>query len=75
MIQFVRAPPYELLVFLTNVIFLRRNEIILWGKMRSALFQTQNWEKSSFFQHARTPIYTVILKQVTGGAQRAPPSP
>ena len=38
--QIVRVPPYEMLVFLKNYIFFRRNEIILWGKKRSALFQT-----------------------------------
>ena len=46
---FVRVPPYEISVFLMNHIFFLRNEIIPWGKKRSALFQIQNWEKSSFF--------------------------
>ena len=30
--------------------FFRQNEITLWGKKRTVLFQTYNWEKSSFFQ-------------------------
>ena len=47
--QFVRVHPYEILVFLMNFIFFRRNEITLWGKKHIALFQTHNWEKSSFF--------------------------
>ena len=29
--------------------FCRQNEITLWGKKRTALFQTHNREKSSFF--------------------------
>ena len=49
--------------------FSRRNGIISWGKKHTALFQTHNWEKSSFFQHARTSIRTVIRKYVRGGAQ------
>ena len=39
---FVRVPPYEILVFLMNFIFFRQNEIISWGKKRSALFQTHD---------------------------------
>ena len=46
MTQFVRVLPYEILVFLTNFIFFCRNETIPWGKKRTALFQTHNWEKS-----------------------------
>ena len=46
--QFIRVGPYEILVFLMNFIFSRRNEIILWGKKRTALFQNHNSEKSSF---------------------------
>ena len=41
--QFVRVPPYEILVFLMNYTFWQ-NEIILWGKKR-----THNWEESSVF--------------------------
>ena len=48
--QFVRVPPYEILVFLTNFIFFRQKEITLWGQKRTALFQTYNWEKSIFFK-------------------------
>ena len=47
--RFVRVPPYEILVFPTNFIFFQRNEITLRGKKCTALFQTHNWEKSSFF--------------------------
>ena len=43
--------------------FFRRSEKFLWGKKRTALFQTQNWEKSSFFNTViRVFGYTVILK-------------
>ena len=52
-------PPYEILIFLMNFIFFRRNGIISWGKKHTAHFQTHNWEKSSFFQRARTCICTV----------------
>ena len=41
-----KRPPYEILVFLINSIFFRQNEITLWDKKRTALFQTHNWEKS-----------------------------
>ena len=47
--RFVRVPPYEILVFPTNFIFFQGNEITLRGKKCTALFQTHNWEKSSFF--------------------------
>ena len=47
--QFVRVPPYEISVVLTNFIFFRWNAMISWGKKHTALFQTHNWEKSSFF--------------------------
>ena len=47
--QFVRVPPYEIRVFLTNLIFFQHNEIILRGKKRTLIFQIYNWEKSSFF--------------------------
>ena len=43
--QFVRVPPW---VFLRNF-FRPFNENISCGKKRTALFQTHNWEKSSFF--------------------------
>ena len=58
--QFVRVAPNEIRVFLTNF-FSRQNEIILWGKKRTTLFQT--WERSSFFFNALTDI----RKYVTGG--------
>ena len=48
--QFVRVPSYGILVFPTSFIFFRQTEIILWGKKSTAIFQTYNWEKSSFFQ-------------------------
>ena len=47
--QFVRVPPYEILVFLTNLILFRWNEVILWDEKRTALSQTHSWEKLSFF--------------------------
>ena len=50
--RFVRVPPYEIWVFPTNFIFFQGNEITLRGKKCTALFQTHNWEKSSFFNHS-----------------------
>ena len=47
--QFVRVLPYEMLVFLMNFIFSRRNKKTSCGKKHTALFQTHNSEKSSFF--------------------------
>ena len=35
--------------FFDKLYFFQRNEKTLWGKMNTALFQTHNWEKSSFF--------------------------
>ena len=65
--RFVRVPPYEILVFPTNFIFFQGNEITLRGKKCTALFQTHNWEKSSFFNElVRTRICTEIRKYVTG---------
>ena len=63
--QFVRVPPYEILVFPINF-FSQQNEINLRGKKCTALFHTHNWEQSSF-QRARTRIYTDIRIYVTGG--------
>ena len=42
--QFIRVPPYEIGV---SLCFFRQNEITLWGKKRTAFFQTCIWEKSS----------------------------
>ena len=39
-----------------------------------ALFQTYNWKKSSFFQHAHTCSCEVIRKYVTGEGN-VPPNP
>ena len=47
--RFVRVPPYGIWVFPTNFIFFQGNKITLRGKKCAALFQTHNWEKSSFF--------------------------
>ena len=44
-----KGPPHEIRLFLTNLIFFRQNEIILRGKKNTSLFQTYDWEKSSFF--------------------------
>ena len=46
--RFVRVPPYEILVFPTNLIFFQGKEITLRAKKCTALFRTHNWEKSSF---------------------------
>ena len=47
--------------------------MISWDEKHNALFETHNWGKSCFFQHARSCICTVIHKYVTGVAQCAPP--
>ena len=47
--RFVRVPPYGIWVFPTNFIFFQGNKITWRGKKCAALFQTHNWEKSSFF--------------------------
>ena len=65
-----KGPPYETRVFLTNLIFFRQNEIILQGKKRTALFQTYNWEKSSFFNAL---VRTCICKDMC--KYMAPPGP
>ena len=61
--QFVRAAPYQILVFLTNFNFFRRKEIILLGKKCTALFQT-HWEKVKFYHRASMGICSVICKYV-----------
>ena len=63
--QFVRVPPYEILVFPTNFIFSRRNQITLRGKKCTALFQTHNWEKSSF--SISSYAYLHRYTQIDGG--------
>ena len=45
-----------------NIILFRRNEKILWGKKFTALFQTHNWEKSSFFNKSSISIHFVFLR-------------
>ena len=57
-----------------RTLFFRLNEIIFWGKKHMALFQTHNWKKSSFFQHAHTCSCEVIRKYVTGEGN-VPPNP
>ena len=64
--QFVRAPPCEMLVFPANFIFFRQNKMILWGKKRTALFQTYDWEKEKVFQRACTCICRETRKYVAG---------
>ena len=69
--QLVRVPLYEILVFLTNFFFLR-NEITLRGKKCLALFQTQNWEKSSFF-NAFVCVFARIYANTWQGGHNVPP--
>ena len=69
--QFVRVPPgisFEPLFF-----FAKRDN--LWGKKRTALLQTDNWEKSSFFNVLVqcTCICTDVRKCVPGGIYAPPP--
>ena len=59
----------EILVF-PRTLFFRQNEIILQGKQRTALFQTYDWEKSSF---SPSHVYLHrITKYVPGGAYISP---
>ena len=52
--------------------FLWQNEIVLLGKKRTALFQTYNWEKSSF--STRSYMYLQRYVQIHGrGAHICPP--
>ena len=59
------VPLYEIpFFFLTIFISFQHKETALRGKKRNALFQTYYWDKSSFFQHARTRICANIRKCV-----------
>ena len=53
--------------------FFGQNKIILRGKKRTALFQTYNLEKTSFFQQNHACFCTDIRKYVAGGAYMPPP--
>ena len=46
----------------------------LWGKKRTTLFQTNNWEKSSFFQRACT-CTCMWHTQIHGRGAYMPPAP
>ena len=46
MTQFGRVPLWNFGIS-EELHFFRRNEIISWGKNRTALFQTHNWEQSN----------------------------
>ena len=51
--QFVRVPLMTFWYFWWSLFF-RWNEITLWRKKHTTLFQTRNWEKSCFFNtHVR----------------------
>ena len=70
--RFVRVPPYEILVFPTNFIFFQGNEITLRGKKCTALFQTHNWEKSSFF-NGLVRVFAQIYANTWQGGHNVPP--
>ena len=71
-----KGPPLWNFGISDELYFFQGNEITLRGKKCTALFQTHNWEKSSFFQCAGMRICTDIFKCVTGRAQCAlPPGP
>ena len=53
--------------------FFRVNEIILWGKKHMALFQTHNWEKSSFFSTLVRVFARLHANTWQGGGHNAPP--
>ena len=68
-------PVYEILAFLmTNFIFLRHNEISLWGKKRAAIFQTYIWEKSSFY-NALICAFAEIYANMWQKGHIYPPTP
>ena len=72
--RFVRVPPYEILVFPTNFIFFQGNEITLRGKKCTALFQTHNWEKSSFFNEL-VRVFAQIHAYTYREGGHSPPGP
>ena len=68
------VPPYEILVFLTNFIFFGA-VITLWGKKRTAFFQTHNWEMSSFFGTLVRVFAELFANTRQGGHNVPPPGP
>ena len=61
-------------VYFRQPLFFLQNEIIYRGKKHAGLFQTYNWEKSSFF-NALVRVFaetTDILKYVAGGGIYGP---
>ena len=60
--------------FLTNLIFFRFNEIVSWGKKHTALFQTHNWEKSSFFS-TLIRVFARLYANMWQGGHNVPSPP
>ena len=67
-----KGHPYEILAFPTNLIFLQRNQTTLRGKKCTALFQTHNQEKSSFF-NVLLRIFAEICADMCQGGHNVPP--
>ena len=71
--QFVRVPPYEILVFPTNFIFFFKETryVTLRGKKCTALFHTHNWEKSKFL-NALVRVFAQIYTNTLQGGTMCP---
>ena len=71
--QFVRVLPYEIILFLMNFIFSPRNKKISCGKKHTVLFQTHNWEKSSFFSRL-IRVFSRLYPNTWQGGHNVPPA-
>ena len=62
--------------FISNELhFFFGNEITLWGKKHTALFQTYDWEKSIFFNALVCVFGEINANTWRGGGVHAPPGP
>ena len=67
-----KGPPLWIWGIPDKLYFFLQNEITLWGKKHTALFQTYNWEKSSFFI-LLVSVYAQIYANTWQGAYMPPP--
>ena len=68
---FVRV---RLMKFLWLTLFFWRNKIISLGNKRTALFQTHNWEKSSFFSTLIILVFSRLYANTWQGGHNVPPA-